>query len=150
VRHLEQPCGSLRFLIGVDGPRLGGTLDPQPGTPEDQQVEVQFARTPSTAVLPTKGPLDPLERRQESDRSRRRVRSGGNVERDDSVSELRLVGDTHGSGGVQTRNSTQANAWKRSEGRDGSSQRGLQLADVGAEADIGANPSRQAASIDLA
>ena len=58
---------------------------------EDQQVQVDLARTPALALLTAHRLLDALEGGEQCECTRLRVRAGRDVERDDCVQEVRLV-----------------------------------------------------------
>ena len=73
MRHLEQLRGLGGIELGVDGTRGGRPLDGDPGSTEDQQVEVELARPPATAILPAELAFEALERREEVEGAGRRI-----------------------------------------------------------------------------
>ena len=139
MRHLEQLRGLGGIELGVDGARRGRPLDGDPGSTEDQQVEVELARSPATAILPAELALETLERREEVEGAGRRIRTGRRVECHDRVPELGLVDDADRLGRVQARHGTDAAGGQRRERANGRDERRLGIADVGAEADVRAD-----------
>ena len=63
---------------------------------EDQEVEIELARSPAAADLPAERALDRFQGDQERHGRGRRIGSGRDVQGDDRVAELRLVEDTDG------------------------------------------------------
>jgi hypothetical protein len=85
-----------------------GPCDADLVTPKDEQVEIELARRPAPSVAAAEGPLDAFEGGQQPQGSRGGVRAGGEVEGDDSVPELRLVGHPDGRRGIEARHAPQA------------------------------------------
>ena len=139
--HLEQLRCLRRVAFGVDRARLRGSLDGDAPAPEDQQVEVELARTPALTLLPPERALEPLERGQERDRAGFGVAAGGDVQGDDGVPEFGLVGDADRLGRVEPRDAAQADPGDRRERPDRVGQRRLGVADVRPKADIRTDPS---------
>ena len=139
MRHLEQLRGLGGIELGVDGTRRGRPLDGDPGSTEDQQVEVELARSPATAIAPAELALEALERREEVEGAGRRIRTGRRVEGHDRVAELGLVDDADRLGGVQARHGTEADGGQRRERANRRDEGGLGIADVRAEADVRAD-----------
>ena len=95
--------------------RIGGSggrrsLDGDPMTSEDEQVEIELAWAPALAMLPPKRQLELLEGDEQGKRARGRVISGWSVERDDGVAELGLVEDADRRGRVKPRDTAQSDA----------------------------------------
>ena len=141
MRHLEQPVA----VAGIDRHTLRRSVDGEPMAPEDEQVEIEFARSPPTTVAPAEGSLDLLERDEEHGRPGRRVRSGGHVERNDRVPEGGLVDDPDRRGVVETRDAAQARSRQGSQRMHARRERGGGIADVGSQADVRSNGPRQVA-----
>ena len=82
----------------------------------------------------------PLRTDEQVRRAGRRVRTGWDVERDDGIQEVGLVGDADRDGRIEARHATKSDAGGSREGRDRAVERGLGVADVRAETDVGADP----------
>ena len=101
--HHQQVGG----LAGVERYALGRTIQRQPGTSEDQEVEVELPRTPAFAILAPEGALKLLQRHEQGDRPGRRARTGRHIKGHDRIAEVRLVRDADRPGGIQARNAPQ-------------------------------------------
>ncbi len=73
MRDLEQPRRLRRIGLGLDRAGLGRAVDREPGSAEDEQVEVELARTPAPPTPAPEVALEALQRREE----RRSHRSPG-------------------------------------------------------------------------
>lgn len=112
---------------------------------EDQEVEVELARSPATAASTTRGSLEGLEAaEQRKGRFRRVVGPTHDVEANGAVAELRLVRDPPGRRGVQAGDAADRSARERIQRDDCLSERPRGVAEVRPEADVGADPSRLA------
>ena len=58
MRHLEQLRRLGGIGLGVDRPRLGRPLDGQTRPTEDEQVEVELARSPAASILAAERALE--------------------------------------------------------------------------------------------
>ena len=139
-------CGTTRSLAAfagsiaasIDRAAVGRSMLTR-ATPEDQQVEIELARPPALARPTPELALELLSADRSATAPRSRIRSGRDVERDHGVAELGLVGDADRLGRVQARDPAQARAGERGERPDRLGQRRLGIADVRAEADVGAD-----------
>ncbi len=143
MRNLEDVGRARGIRIGVHGPGLGRSLHPDPGSPEDQQVQVEFARAPALSVTASEVTLDRFQLGQEDESALGRVGSGRCIERDDCIMEVRLIRDAHGSRRVEPGDAADANTGQRVKGANRSGQRGRCLADVRSKADVCADRSSQ-------
>lgn len=109
---------------------------------EHEEIEVELAGTPAPAPATTGLALQVLECDEEVRGARRGIGSRGDIERDDRVQEVRLIGDAHGLRAVQPRDATEASAGQGGERRDGVGQRSARVADVRPEPDVRPNPPR--------
>ena len=130
--HDEQPIG----LAGIEREACRRSLEREPGPPEHQQVEVELARTPALALLAPERPLELLEGDEQRGGTRRRIRTGRDVERNDGIPERRLVDDADGLGGVQPRHGPEARAGQGCERPDAALQRRRRIAEVGPQPDV--------------
>ena len=140
VRDFEQPCRGPRILGGGHRTTRGRPIDRQPMPAEDQEVEVELARSPATADLPAERALHGLQGDQERHGRGRRIRPGRDIQGDDRVAELRLVADADRLGRVQPGHAAQACPRERGQGVHGGSQRRLGVADVRPETDVCPRP----------
>jgi len=106
---------------------------------EDEQVEIELARSPPAAIAPAERSLDPLERHEERQRPGRRVRAGGHVERDDRVPEGGLVDGADRHRVVQARDAAHARSRQGTQRMHARRQRCRGVADVGSQADVGSD-----------
>ncbi len=67
--------------------------------------------------MSTERALEVLEHGEEVGRAGRRVRTGGDVERDDGVAEVGLVDDADGRGRVEARHASEADTGQVAPGR---------------------------------
>ena len=119
----------------------GGALDREADSSEDQQVEIELARSPVLPSPTPEGALDGLERYQQRGRARRRIRAARDVDGDDRVVELRLVDDTHRGSGVQPRDPSQLRSRQSSQGVDGRREGTRHVSDIRAQPHICAGPT---------
>ena len=70
-------------------------------TAEEQQVKVDFARTPAPALLSAKRLLDLLKGSEQSQGASVGVGTGRHVQRNDGVQEVGLILDPDGPGSIQ-------------------------------------------------
>ena len=115
MRDLEQPCRLRRIRLRLDRAGLGRAVDREPGATEDEQVEVELARTPAPPAAAPEVALEALQRREERRRARRRIRACRNVERDDRVAEVGLIGDADRGGDVQPGDAPKPHAGERGQ-----------------------------------
>jgi hypothetical protein len=139
---LEQPCRLRGIGLGVDRAGLGRAIDRELGAAEEEQVQVELARTPAPPAAAAEAALEALHRREETRRARRRVRAGRHVERRNRVAEFRLIGDPDRRGGVQPGDAPEPHAGKRGERADRLGQRSFGVADVRTEPDVGPDGPR--------
>jgi len=135
MRHLEQPVA----VAGIERHARRRSLDGEPMASEDEQVEIELARSPPATISAAERSLDRLERHEERQRPGRRVRPGGHVERDDRVPEGRLIDDADRRRLVQARDAAQARSRQGMQRVHARCQRGHGVADVGSQADIGSD-----------
>jgi len=153
----EQAIGSgrmgdaqeLRGLdrVGLSVHRAGrlGPLETDLRSPEDQQVEIELARTPAASTTPAEHALEPLERGQQIEGAELGVGPAGHVEGRDCVPELGLIGHADGCRRVQARHPSHVSTLQGGKGVHGLGERPLRIADVRPEADVRPDPtSRQA------
>ena len=141
MRHLEELRRLRGIDAGVEGSPFGRPLDREAGAAEDEQVEVELARTPTAARRPAESTLELLERGQQLGGPGRRVNIRRDVDRRDRVVEVGLVRHSDRGGRVETRHAGEADARQVREGHDGARQGRWRVADVPAEADVGADPA---------
>ena len=72
-------------------------------TSEDEQVEIELARSPALAILPPERPLELLQGEEQGKRPGSRVAAGWSVERHHGIAELGLVDDADRLGRVKPR-----------------------------------------------
>jgi hypothetical protein len=125
MRHLEQLGGLGRVGGRVERPSVRRTIDGEPGAPEDEQVEVEFARTPASSDPPAGRSLEVLERDEQGRRTGGRIGAGRDVEGDDRIAELGLVGHADRRRRIQPGHGGEPRAGHRAERRDRVGQRGL-------------------------
>jgi hypothetical protein len=128
----------------------GRALDRQPGAAEHEQVEVELARAPAAACAAPERPLEALQRGQQCRRAGLWRGARRDVERDDGIVEVRLVGDADRPRNVEARNATQPRPGQRGERANRRAERRARVADVAAEADVRPDPPRQGRSSTLA
>ena len=142
MRDLEQPCRLRRIRPRLDRAGLGRAVDRELGAAEDEQVEVELPWTPAPPVAAPEVALEALQRREERRRSRRRIGAGRNVECDDRVAKVGLIGDADRGGDVQPGDAPEPHAGERGERTDRLGQRLLGVAHVRTEADVGSDGVR--------
>jgi hypothetical protein len=140
MRDLEESRRGGRIHCGRPRGALGWSLDGQPMAAEEQEVEVELARTPALPRLAAELAFDALERDKQVDRARRRVRAGGDVECDDRIVEIGLVRHSHRRRAVQAGDAAEAGAGHVGEGRDGLGQGPAGVTNVRPEPDVRPNP----------
>ena len=131
--------------------RIGGSggrrsLDCDPVTAEDEQVEIELARAPALAILPAERPLELLEGDEQGKGPGGRVVSGRSVERDHGIAELGLVDDTDRLGRVKPRDPAQSDAGKCRDRPDSSRDGPRGVAHVCPEPDVRPNVPGQGPS----
>ena len=114
-------------------------LDREPVAAEDQEVEVELARPPALPLAPAELALEVLQRDEQVHGAGRGVRARRDVERDDGVQEVGLVGDTDGRRAVEARDAAEASAGQGAKRRHGVGQRPARVADVRPEPDVRPN-----------
>ena len=119
----------------TDRPAGGRSID-ELGAAEDQQVEVELARSPAAAGLTPERALDRLQPDQQDGGPDLRLWSGRHVKGRDGIAELGLVGDPDWIRRVQPRDGDQARVGQGGQGMDRGTQCSGRIAEVGAEADI--------------
>ena len=140
MRDLEALCGLGRILVCVDRAGRGWPFDIDGMAPEDQQVEVELARSPAPTAAPTGATLEGLEPAEQLER-----RDGGfaatdpDVERDGSIPEFWLIGDAPRRGRVQPRDAGDVDPRDLVQRNDRARQRLRGIADVGTKTDVGAD-----------
>lgn len=108
---------------------------------EEQQVQVELARTPVLALAAAELALEVLERHQEIGRARGGIGPAGHVEGDDGVQEVGLIDHADGPGSIEARDATEASAGQGAERRHGICQRPARVADVRPKPDVRPNAS---------
>ncbi len=141
MRDDEQACGLRRIGHRVEGPCLGRTLDGKPGPSEDEQVEIEFARTPSPAPTAAERPLDRLQVRQQIEGTALGIRPSRHVDSHNGIPELGLIGDPDRRRGIQPRDRPEVGGRQIGDGPDRLGERRIRIAEVRSKADIGANAS---------
>jgi hypothetical protein len=119
------------------------SLDVDPMSAEDEQVEVQLARTPALALAPPERALQPLERDEQGQRAGRGIGPARDVDRDGRVAELRLVDPTDGCRRVEPRDAAEPGTRQGGEGPDPRGDRLGRVADVRSEPDVSPNSPGQ-------
>ena len=130
-----------RRLRRVVAAALGRPLDVDPVAAEDEQVEVDLARSPALPRLAAECPLEALERDEQRERAILGHPAARHVERGDGVPELGLVDDADRLGGVQARHAAEPGARERRERMDRGRQRPVGVADVRPQADVRPDPT---------
>jgi hypothetical protein len=97
--------GRLRWVRGVG---FGWSFDGDPVATEDEKIQIELAWPPPLTLAPPERPLEALEGDEQGKRASDRVGAAGNVERDDGVAELRLIGDPDGLRGKESRDASQS------------------------------------------
>ena len=142
MRDVEQPRRLRRIGRGLDRAGLGRSIDRKPGSAEDEQVEVELARTPAPPTPAPKTALEHLQRREELGRTDLRVRAGRNVERHDRVAKIGLIGDADRGSRVQEGDAPKPYAGEPCERLNRLGQRSLGVTDVRPEPDVGSDSPR--------
>jgi hypothetical protein len=140
----EQPLGGLGMwddeeapgLARVEGQPCGRPIKGQAGPAEHEQIEVELARPPALALLSTECPLELLQGDQQGRGTGRRLRAGGDVDRDDRVAERRLVGYADRGSDVQARDRVGPKAWEGGKGPHRPSDRRRRIVQVRSESDV--------------
>lgn len=120
-----------------------GSLDVDPVTPEDEQVDVQLAGAPALALAPPERALKVLERDEQRQRAGFGIGPARDVDRHGRVAEVRLVDDTDGRRCIEPRDAAEPGT---RQGREGMNPRGDRLgrvADIRPEPDVRANSPGQ-------
>jgi hypothetical protein len=140
VRDLEA-LGGLRRIDGrIDGAGVTRPLDVDAVATVDQEVEVELARSPSRAPPTTGLSLKGLETAEQCEGGGLGIRGvGGDVQRNDRVPELGLVGDAPRRGRIQPRHAADRHAWQCVECRHRVAERPGCIPEVRAEPDIRAD-----------
>jgi hypothetical protein len=112
-------------------------------TAEDQQVQVDHARTPALRRAAAEREFQGLERSQEGERACFGIGTGRYVESGHRVQEVRLIGHPDRCRAIQRRHLAQPHSRQRGECTSGIGQRPVGVADVRAQADVRANPFGQ-------
>ena len=101
--HDEKLGRRVRVDCRVEGTRLGRSLDLEPRTAEDKEIEVELARAPVPSSLPPEFAFESFERGEESERRGRVIGAGRprDIECDDRIPEFRLIDHANGIGRVQ-------------------------------------------------
>lgn len=119
-------------------------FDDQPRPPEHEEIEVEFAGPPASAVLPPEGSLETLQGHEEGERPGRRAvgprRAGRDVEGHDGVPELGLLGIADRGRRVEPGDAAQAGTGKRGERTDRRGDGRRRIADVRPETDVRPDP----------
>lgn len=139
VGHDEQLLGRPRVGFRVDRAGVRWAFDRKARTPEDEQIEVELARTPARPTATPERTLELLELRKQRHGSGGGVGAGWDVQGDDRIAEHGLVDDPHGFGRVQPRDATEAHAQQTGERPDRRCQGGAGIADVRPQPDVGAD-----------
>ncbi len=126
--------GGLRRIVR---PGFGRTLDLDPVPAEHEEVQVQLARPPPLAVATPERRLEPLERDEEGEGAGRRVRAAWNVDRDDGVAELGLVGDADRLRGIEPGNRPQPCPGQGRQSMDAGRECRRRVAEVRPQPDVG-------------
>ena len=115
---------------------------------EDEDVEVELARAPAPTLPPAELALEVLQRREQLERSRSSgPRPAGDVEGDDRVVEIGLVGDADRWRDVEPRDAPRRAPRERRERGDRLGQGRRGVADVRPETDVGADASGLVTSV---
>ena len=93
MRHLEEPIGLAAIQSGVDRTAGRRAIEREPMTPEQEQVEIDLARAPARARATAELAFDALEGDQQIRRGDVWGSRGRDVQGDDCIAELGLVGD---------------------------------------------------------
>lgn len=127
----------------------GGRTEADPVPSEDEDVEIDLARSPALPGLPPERPLDGLADGEEPEGGRGRIVVEGDIEGRHGVEEGRLILRADGPADIEARNSAQGEAGTGGEGVEGAEEDQVAVAEVRAEADVGANaaPSSDASEI---
>ncbi|HXG40478.1 MAG TPA: hypothetical protein VNJ28_06005 [Candidatus Limnocylindrales bacterium] len=127
----------------------GGRTEADPVPSEDEDVEVDLARSPALPRLPSEGSLDGLADGEELEGGRGGIVAEGDVEGRYGIEEGRLLLRTDGPAHVEARDRSKGEAGAGGEGVEGAEEDPFAVAEVRAEADVGANaaPSSDASEI---
>ncbi len=148
MRDLEAASRSLRVAIGIERSSLGRSIDGEPMTPEDEDVEVDLAWTPALTSSTPKRALDVLEVHEQAEGRRLRfVMVRRHVEGNHRVAELGLVRDAHRSRRIEAGHAAQANAGKACQRTHRGRQRHIGIADICSQADVGPDRPAQRAAL---
>jgi hypothetical protein len=142
MRHLQKARGGPGIDLGRERCALGRSLDGEAVAAEEQEIEVQLARAPAPALTATELAFEPLERDEQVRGPRSRVGAGWDVEHDDRVQEVGLVGDADRLRSIQARDASEASARQVAQGVYRLGERRACVADVRTEPDI--RPNRAA------
>ena len=134
-----------RLRVGNLQPAPIGPLDADSMAAEDEQVEVDLARSPALALFAADRLLQPLERREQGQRAGLWVGPCRHVERDHRVQEIGLIGHADRLGAIQARGAAQSDAGQRRQGAQRVAQVGARVADVRPETDVRPHPFCHAA-----
>jgi hypothetical protein len=114
--NLQESGGGSGIEVGGQRQALGRALDAQPRAAEEQQVEVDLARTPAPPLAAPEVPFESLQPDEEVRRARRWRFPRRRVERHGRVQEIGLVDDADWLRQVQPRDAAEPHA---REGRQG-------------------------------
>ncbi len=126
--HLEQLYRPVRVGVRIERAAGRRATDRQARPAEDEQIEIELARAPAPALAPPEGALEPLEGDEQRRRSGGRIGAGRDVECDDRVPELGLIGYPDRRRRVEARDAGEPGARQGREGVDGRRERRRRVA----------------------
>lgn len=139
--HFEQLCVPLGLERGAERLPFQRSFDRDARSPEDQEVKVELAGTPSRAAAAAEAPLEVLEGDEQVDRADFRARSTVDVEGHHRIPEVRLIDDAYRPRRVHRRDADETGAGQLRQRHDRGSDRGLAVAHVGSQADVRPDPT---------
>ena len=136
MRDLEEAASSARIELRGERRARWGPFDGESVPAEEQEVEVQLARTPAPTHSSAELALEALQRHQQVRRAGGRIRTAGEIERGNRIQEVGLIHDADRLRPVEARDASQMRAGQVPERLDGVRQRRARVTDVGAEPDV--------------
>ena len=134
-------------LARIERSSVRGSIDRQPGSSEDEEIEVELPRAPALALMATERALELLEGDQERGRARRGIWTRGHVEGDGRVPEWRLIDDADRSRDVEPGDGPEADARQGRQRPDGAGKRAGRVAEVRPEPDVRPHSSHRPADL---
>ena len=148
MRNLEEARGSAGIERGGSRDRRGRALDREAARPKRSRSRSSSRGPQRSRLRRPNSRSRALSATSRARRAGRRIGAGRDVEGDDGVEEVGLVGHARPACvTVQARHATEASAGQGGEGMDGIGQRSPRVADVRPEPDVRPNSRPAATSI---